>query len=205
MELSVSERLRDRVSSGNTSAGDLPGDACRRRDLRCVHLLGRRQSHGRNGLKLVDAEEVCFEGCASELEQVAMVGEDHHLRRVRKLGQDAKRRGSATIVEVDEEVVGDNLHCRPRHWVLDDTVGSGPRAECPNRWRLPSSRPRRPPGARRRERGRAGRTHRAAPPGVEVGLERVLSTDCSRRLRRNVRGHLSAASDGRWIDVSTTA
>jgi hypothetical protein len=29
---------------------------------------------------------------------------------VRKLGQDAKRRGGATIVEVDEQVVGDNRH-----------------------------------------------------------------------------------------------
>src|SRR5712691_5415514 len=42
------------------------------------------------------------------------------------------------------------------------------RGERPNRRRLPSSRPLRPPGARRRERGRAGRAHRAAPPGVEV-------------------------------------
>ena len=37
--------------------------------------------------------------------------------------------------------------CRPRHRVLDDTVGSRPRAECPYRRRLPSSRPIRPPGA----------------------------------------------------------
>jgi hypothetical protein len=29
---------------------------------------------------------------------------------VRKLGQDAKRRGGATIVEVGEQVVGDNRH-----------------------------------------------------------------------------------------------
>ena len=66
---------------------------------------------------------------------------------------------------------------RPRHRVLDDTVGSRPRAECPNRRRLPSSRPLRPPGAGGRERGGAGPAHRAAPPGVEVGRERILSTD----------------------------
>ena len=65
---------------------------------------------------------------------------------------------------------------RPRHRVLDDTVGSRRRAECPNRRRLPSSRPLGPPGAGRRERGGAGRAHRAAPPGVEVGRERILST-----------------------------
>ena len=45
---------------------------------------------------------------------------------------------------------------RPRHRVLDDTVGSRPRAECPNRRHLPSSRPLGPPGAGRRERGGAG-------------------------------------------------
>jgi hypothetical protein len=66
---------------------------------------------------------------------------------------------------------------RPRHRVLDDTVGSRPRAECPNRRRLPPSRPLRPPGAGRRERGGAGRAHRAAPPGVEVGREHILSID----------------------------
>ena len=70
---------------------------------------------------------------------------------------------------------------RPRHRVLDDTVGSRPRAECPNRRRLPSSRPLRPPGAGRRERGGAGRAHRAAPPGVEVGRERILSGRDRRR------------------------
>ena len=52
-----------------------------------------------------------------------------------------------------------------------------PRAECPNRRRLPSSRPFRPPAAGRRQRGGAGRPHRAAPPGVEVGRERILNTD----------------------------
>jgi hypothetical protein len=61
--------------------------------------------------------------------------------------------------------------------VLDDTVGSRRRAECPNRRRLPPSRPLRPPGAGQRERGGAGPAHRAAPPGVEVGRERILSTD----------------------------
>ena len=65
---------------------------------------------------------------------------------------------------------------RPRHRVLDDTVGSRRRAERPNRRRLPSSRPLRPRAAGRRERGGAGRAHRAAPAGVEVGLERFLST-----------------------------
>jgi hypothetical protein len=69
MELSVSERLRDRVSSGNMSAGDPSGRRASTSGLRCVHSLGRCQSHGRKGLKLVDAEEVCFEGCASELDQ----------------------------------------------------------------------------------------------------------------------------------------
>jgi hypothetical protein len=58
---------------------------------------------------------------------------------------------------------------RPRHRVLDDTIGSRAGAECPNRWRLPSSRPLRPRGAGRQERGRAGTAHRAAPPAVEVG------------------------------------
>jgi Predicted nucleotide-binding protein containing TIR-like domain len=43
--------------------------------------------------------------------------------------------------------------------------------------RLASSRPLRPPGAGRRQRGGAGPAHRAAPPGVEVGRERILSTD----------------------------
>ena len=66
---------------------------------------------------------------------------------------------------------------RPRHRVLDDPVGSRSRAECPNVWRLPSSRPVRPRGAGRRERGGASRAHRAAPPGLEVGRERVLSTE----------------------------
>ena len=65
---------------------------------------------------------------------------------------------------------------RPRHRVLDHAVGSRRPAECPNRRRLPSSRPLRPPGARQRKRGRAGRAHRAAAPGVEVGVERFLST-----------------------------
>jgi hypothetical protein len=64
----------------------------------------------------------------------------------------------------------------PRHRVLDDTVGSRPRAACPNRRRLPSSRRLRPPGAGRRERGGTGRAHRPAPPGVEVGRECILST-----------------------------
>ena len=45
---------------------------------------------------------------------------------------------------------------RPRHRVLDDPVGSRPRAECPNRRRLPSSRPLRPPGPGRGRRGRRG-------------------------------------------------
>ena len=36
---------------------------------------------------------------------------------------------------------------RPRDGVLDDTVGSRPRADCPNVRRLPSSRPLRPGGA----------------------------------------------------------
>ena len=66
---------------------------------------------------------------------------------------------------------------RPRHRVLDDTVGSRPRAERPNRRHLPPSRPLRPPGAGRRERGGAGPAHRAAPPGMEVGRERILSTN----------------------------
>src|SRR5436190_2297687 len=65
--------------------------------------------------------------------------------------------------------------CRPRDRLLDDTVGSRPRAERPDRRRLPSSRSLRPPGAGRRERGGARPAHRAAPPGVEVGRERVLS------------------------------
>src|SRR6266513_2528317 len=66
---------------------------------------------------------------------------------------------------------------RPSDRVLDDTFGSRRRAERPNRRRLPSSRPLRPPGARRRERRRAGPAHRAAPAGMEVGRERILSTD----------------------------
>ena len=45
---------------------------------------------------------------------------------------------------------------RPRHRLLDDTVGSRPGAECPNLRRLPSSRPLRPHRAGRRERGGAG-------------------------------------------------
>ncbi len=52
---------------------------------------------------------------------------------------------------------------RPRHRVLDDAVGSRPRAECPNRRCLRSSRALRPPAAGRRKRGGAGRAHRAAP------------------------------------------
>src|SRR6516225_8799854 len=79
---------------------------------------------------------------------------------------------------------------RPRHRVLDDPVGSRSRAECPNVWRLPSSRPVRPRGAGRRERGGASRTHRAAPPGLEVGRERVMSTERS-GLRRWRAGALS--------------
>jgi Predicted nucleotide-binding protein containing TIR-like domain len=66
---------------------------------------------------------------------------------------------------------------RPRHRVLDDTVGSRPRDECPDRRRLPSSRPLRPRGARQRERGGAGQAHRPAAQGVEGGRERILSTD----------------------------
>jgi hypothetical protein len=93
MELSVSERLRDRVSSGNTSAGDPSGRrVSTSRSALCSLVRPPAVARARKGLKLVDAEVVCFEGCASELEQVAMVGEDHHLRRVRKLGRDAKRR-----------------------------------------------------------------------------------------------------------------
>ena len=45
---------------------------------------------------------------------------------------------------------------RPRHRVLDNTVGSRPRVKRPNRRRLPSSRPLRPPGTRGRKRGQAG-------------------------------------------------
>src|SRR5205823_2194531 len=65
---------------------------------------------------------------------------------------------------------------RPRHRVLDDTVGSRPGPERPHVRHLPSSRPLRPPGAGRRKRGGAWTAHRAAPPGVEVGRERVLTT-----------------------------
>ena len=64
---------------------------------------------------------------------------------------------------------------RPRHRVLDDTVGSRRGAECPNRRRLPASRSLRPRGAGRRERRGAGAADRAAPPGVEVGRKRFLS------------------------------
>ena len=64
---------------------------------------------------------------------------------------------------------------RPSHRVLDDTFGSRPRAECPNLRRLPSSRPHGPPGAGRRDRGGTGTAHRAAPPGVESGGERMKS------------------------------
>ncbi len=42
---------------------------------------------------------------------------------------------------------------RPRHRLLDDKVGSRSRVQCPNCRRLPSCRPRRPPGAGCRERG----------------------------------------------------
>ena len=68
---------------------------------------------------------------------------------------------------------------RSRHRVLDDPVGSRPRAECPDLRGLPSSRPRRPRGARRRERGGPGCAHRAASRGVEVGLGRILSISAS--------------------------
>src|SRR2546421_7754977 len=64
----------------------------------------------------------------------------------------------------------------PRHRVLDDAVGSRPGAERPHLGHLPSSRPLRPLGAGRRKRGGAGTAHRAAPPGGEVGRERVLTT-----------------------------
>ena len=91
---------------------------------------------------------------------------------------------------------------RPRHRVLDDTVGSGCRAECPNRRRLPSSRPLRSPGAGGWERGRARPAHHAAPRGVEVGRERILRTDrvaCTIRLAfdRPRRDRLPERASGR--------
>ena len=72
---------------------------------------------------------------------------------------------------------------RPGGRLLDDTVGTRPRAERPNLGRLPTGRPLRPRAAGRRERGGAGRSHRAAPPGVEVGREHILSAT-----PRKVRG-----------------
>ncbi len=86
---------------------------------------------------------------------------------------------------------------RPRQRVLDDAVGSRPRAERPNLRRLPASRPLGPPGAGRRERVGAGAAHRAAPRRVEVGRERVLSPTARRRGRGSNRRDSQTREPGR--------
>src|SRR5947209_8220199 len=63
---------------------------------------------------------------------------------------------------------------RSRDRVLDDTVRPRSRAECPDGRGVPQGGRCRSRGAGRRQPGRAGRAHRAAPRGVEIGRERVL-------------------------------
>ncbi len=110
MELSVSERLRDRVNSGNTSAGDPSGRRVSTSGSALCSLVRPPPVARAQGAEARGRRRGLLRGLRERARAGGDVGEDHHLRRVRKLGQDAKRHGGATIVEVDEEVVGDNRH-----------------------------------------------------------------------------------------------